>query len=119
MTYAELCRKVDAAAGKPVMTQECPHCGDSNWPGHCPDIDRTCCRGIECARCLATGRIPLPEAEGAWALLGWLLGEGARIEQEGAKFTITMNYRKVTVVDNSPREALFAARAKMLEQEAS
>ena len=40
------------------LTELCPHCGDSNWPGHCPYLLGQCiCGGIDCATCHGTGRV--------------------------------------------------------------
>ena len=119
MTYRDLCYKVDEAAGEAVMTQACPHCGDSNWPGHCPDIDISCCKGIDCARCHGTGRVPLPEAEGAWALLEWLENERGLVVTSGydnGGFWCRIG-EGFDCYGGTPRGALFAAAAKMLEQE--
>ena len=123
MTYAELCAEVDKRAGMPVMTFATAY--HSACDGKCRnDGYGEDCRG--------TGRIPLSEAEGAWALLEWL-----RETSEECKVTITLKQRKypqvtcyIWMIDLddtcieaegegfTEREALFAAAEKMLEQEA-
>ena len=41
---------------------ECPHCGDANWPGHCPYISDCACGKrsgeVDCGKCKGTGRVP-------------------------------------------------------------
>lgn len=39
-----------------VAFTPCQHCGDSNWPGHCPYVQGQCtCGGIDCGSCQGTG----------------------------------------------------------------
>lgn len=39
-----------------LAEMKCRHCGDSNWPGHCPYLDGQCvCAALDCSYCNGTG----------------------------------------------------------------
>ena len=121
MTYTDLCLNVDARAGKPVMTRECGTCGGDGYFFDAAADRRTC------PFCHGTGRVPLPEAEGAWALLEWL---DNRLVCFSAKLPngyvfcyihprTDEQWKRIEGDGKNRRTALFDAAAKMLEQEAT